>query len=69
MIYARFAPRGSRRHGGRLIIDQDGQRQSFKIERAIIRSHARLTYDQVQAVYDGRLTRLIARCRMAHCTV
>ena len=38
-----------------VIIDQDGQRQSIKIERAIITSHARLTYDQVQAVYDGTL--------------
>ena len=38
-----------------ITIDQDGQRQSFKIERAIITSHARLTYDQVQAVYDGTL--------------
>ena len=47
-----------------MIIDQDGQRQSFKIERAIITSHARLTYDQVKAVYDG--TRDEADCAVPH---
>ena len=34
-------------------IDKDGKRLSHHIERALIRSHARLTYDQVQAVFDG----------------
>ena len=47
-----------------MIIDQDGQRQSFKIERAIITSHARLTYDQVQAVYDGTIDE--ADCAVPH---
>ena len=47
-----------------IIIDQNGQRQSFKIERAIITSHARLTYDQVQAVYDGTIDE--ADCAVPH---
>ena len=47
-----------------MIIDQDGQRQSYKIERAIITSHARLTYDQVQAVYNGTLDE--ADCAVPH---
>ena len=47
-----------------MIIDQDGQRRSFKIERAIITSHARLTYDQVQAVYDGTIDE--ADCAVPH---
>ncbi len=36
-------------------IDKDGKRLSHKIERALIRSHARLTYEQVQAVFDGTM--------------
>ena len=47
-----------------IIINQDGQRQSLKIERAIITSHARLTYDQVQAVYDGTIEE--ADCAVPH---
>jgi ribonuclease R len=47
-----------------MIVDQDGQRQSFKIQRAIITSHARLTYDQVQGVYDGTLDE--ADCAVPH---
>ena len=47
-----------------IIIDRDGQRLSFKIERAIITSHARLTYDQVQAVYDGTIDE--ADCAVPH---
>jgi ribonuclease R len=47
-----------------MIIDQEGQRQSFKIERAVITSHARLTYDQVQAVYDGTIDE--ADCAVPH---
>ena len=47
-----------------MIIDQEGQRQSYKIERSIITSHARLTYDQVQAVYDGKLHE--ADCAVPH---
>jgi ribonuclease R len=50
-----------------MIIDQDGQRKSYKIERAIITSHARLTYDQVQAVYDGTLDE--ADCAVPHGTL
>ena len=50
-----------------MIIDQDGQRQSFKIERAIITSHARVTYDQLQAVYDGTLDE--ADCAVPHGTL
>jgi ribonuclease R len=50
-----------------MIIDQDGQRQSFKIERAIITSHARLTYEQVQAVYDGTIDE--ADCAVPHGTL
>ena len=50
-----------------MIIDQYGQRQSFKIERAIITSHARLTYDQVQAVYDGTLEEV--DCAVPHGTL
>ena len=38
-----------------IIIDKDGKRQTFAINRALIKSHARLTYEQVQAVYDGTL--------------
>ena len=47
-----------------MIIDRNGQRQSFTIERAIITSHARLTYDQVQAVCDGTLDE--ADCAVPH---
>jgi len=36
-------------------IDKDGQRLSFEIMRAMITSHARLTYDKVQSVYEGTL--------------
>lgn len=36
-----------------LWIDQYGQLKDFKITRALIRSAARLTYEQVQAAYDG----------------
>ncbi len=36
-------------------IDKDGKRLSHRIERALIRSHARLTYEQVQAVFDGTM--------------
>ncbi len=47
-----------------IIIDKDGQRQAFAIDRALIKSHARLTYDQVQAVYDGTLDE--ADCAVPH---
>ena len=50
-----------------IFIDKDGQRQSYHIERAMIRSHARLTYDQVQAVYDGTLDE--ADCQVPHGTL
>ncbi len=36
-------------------IDEKGKRLSYQIGRALIRSHARLTYDQVQAVFDGTM--------------
>ena len=36
-------------------IDKDGKRTEFSIYRALIRSHARLTYDQVQSVFEGSL--------------
>ncbi len=36
-------------------IDKDGKRTDFSIYRALIRSHARLTYDQVQSVFEGSL--------------
>ena len=36
-------------------IDRDGKRTDCSIYRALIRSHARLTYDQVQSVFDGSL--------------
>ena len=45
-------------------IDKDGKRQSHHIERALIRSHARLTYDQVQAVFDGVMDE--ADCDVPH---
>lgn len=47
-----------------IYIDQHGKRLSHKIERALIRSHARLTYDQVQAVFDGVLDE--ADCGVQH---
>lgn len=45
-------------------IDKDGKRLSHHIERALIRSHARLTYDQVQAVFDGTIDE--ADCDVPH---
>ena len=45
-------------------IDKDGKRQSHHIERALIRSHARLTYDQGQAVFDGVMDE--ADCDVPH---
>ena len=36
-------------------IKADGTRASFTIQRALIKSHARLTYDQVQSCHDGVL--------------
>jgi len=38
-----------------MIISDKGERQNFSFFRALIRSHARLTYDQVQSVFDGVL--------------
>jgi len=38
-----------------IFIDNDGKRISHSIQRALIKSHARLTYDTVQAIYDGAL--------------
>lgn len=38
-----------------IFIDNEGKRVSHSIQRALIRSHARLTYDTVQSVYDGTL--------------
>jgi len=45
-------------------IDKDGKRLSYQIERALIRSHARLTYEQVQAVFDGTMDE--ADCKVSH---
>ena len=45
-------------------IDKYGKRLSYQIERALIRSHARLTYDQVQAVFDGIMDE--ADCDVPH---
>ena len=45
-------------------IDKDGKRRSHKIERALIRSHARLTYEQVQSVFDGNMDE--ADCKVSH---
>jgi ribonuclease R len=50
-----------------ILIDKDGQRRAFHIERAIIRSHARLTYDTVQAVYEGTLDE--TDCAVPHGTL
>ena len=36
-----------------MYIDEDGQLQRYKFVRALIKSHARLTYEQVQAARDG----------------
>ena len=36
-----------------IIIDASGQKRSHKFIRALIKSHARLTYDAVQSVYEG----------------
>ena len=36
-----------------IMLDQQGQKQSHRFMRALIRSHARLTYDQVQTVFEG----------------
>ncbi|MGB1863721.1 MAG: ribonuclease R [Candidatus Puniceispirillum sp.] len=38
-----------------IFIDSEGKRTSHSIQRALIKSHARLTYDKVQAVFDGTL--------------
>ena len=38
-----------------IVIDKFGNRTDFHIYRALIRSHARLTYDQVQSVFEGTL--------------
>lgn len=38
-----------------ITITEDGTRTDFRFFRALIRSHARLTYDQVQAVFEGTL--------------
>ena len=37
-----------------LWIDKDGQLKKYRFERALMKSAARLTYDQVQAAKDGR---------------
>ncbi|HEY1720897.1 MAG TPA: ribonuclease R [Magnetospirillaceae bacterium] len=37
-----------------LWLDSDGNRQRYKFERALMRSAARLTYNQVQAALDGK---------------
>ena len=47
-----------------IYIDKDGKRLSYQIERALIRSHARLTYEQVQAVFDGTMDE--ADCNVPH---
>lgn len=36
-----------------IMLNQQGQKQSHRFMRALIRSHARLTYDQVQTVFEG----------------
>ena len=38
-----------------IIIDQNGNKTSHKFMRSLIKSHARLIYDDVQAVYEGRM--------------
>lgn len=38
-----------------IVIDKIGNRTNFHIYRALIRSHARLTYDQVQSVFEGAI--------------
>jgi ribonuclease R len=43
-----------------LWIDDAGQLQKYKFERALMNSHARLTYPQVQAAKDGRPDALTA---------
>jgi ribonuclease R len=48
-------------------IDNAGRIQQHQIYRALIRSHARLTYDQVQAVYDGTLDE--PDCEVSHGTL
>ncbi|MDC1383606.1 ribonuclease R [Candidatus Puniceispirillum sp.] len=47
-----------------IYIDKNGKRLSYKIERALIQSHARLTYDQVQAVFDGTMDEV--DCNVPH---
>lgn len=39
--------------GVEIIIDSDGIKQSHRFIRALIKSHARLTYDAVQSVHEG----------------
>ena len=48
-------------------IDKDGKRTDFSIYRALIRSHARLTYDQVQSVFEEASMRLMSGLGMAFC--
>ena len=45
-------------------IDKNGKRLSYQIGRALIRSHARLTYDQVQSVFDGTVDEV--DCHVPH---
>ena len=37
----------------RIVIDKDGQKRKHAFRRGIMRSHARLTYGQAQAAFDG----------------
>ncbi len=43
-----------------LWIDQKGELQKYSFERALMKSHARLTYDQVQAAHEGRTDAMTA---------
>ena len=65
MIFARLQPHEDRAVMiAEINIDKDGKRLSHHIERALIRSHARLTYEQVQAVFDGTMDE--ADCNVPH---
>ncbi len=44
-----------------LWIDADGRLRRHRFERAMMRSHARLTYDQAQAAFDGHPDEICAR--------
>jgi ribonuclease R len=48
-----------------LWIDADGRKRRHRFERAVMRSAARLTYEEVQAAREGRIARVLPREALA----